>query len=126
MCIDFEATCFDDSTLKRRRNIQEIIEFPVVLFNLQTGATEGEFHRYVRPVEIPILSDYCKNLTGISQSEVNSATTLQEVLKEFNVWIKKTIKEKDLIMPKTNSSNMDGNCCLVTWTNWDILIQVIT
>lgn len=122
-CIDFEATCFDIPSHKRRK-IQEIIEFPAVLINLKTGVIEAEFHRYVRPVEIPELSDYCKNLTGITQEMVDQAQTLQQVMEEFRGWIKQTIKEKNLIMPKTRKSNIDGNCCLVTWTNWDFLIQV--
>lgn len=123
LCIDFEATCFDIPTHKKRK-IQEIIEFPAVLINLETGQIESEFHRYVRPVEIPILSDYCKNLTGISQETVDGANILQEVMEEFRVWVKQLIKDKDLIMPKTRKSNLDGNCCLMTWTNWDFLIQV--
>jgi len=123
ICIDFEATCFDIPTHKKRK-LQEIIEFPAVLLNLETGIIESEFHQYVRPVEIPILSDYCTNLTGISQEMVQEAKTIQEVMEEFRIWIKQIIKEKDLIMPKTKKSNLDGNCCLVTWTNWDFLIQV--
>ncbi|CAG9805131.1 unnamed protein product [Chironomus riparius] len=123
LCIDFEATCFDIPSHKKRK-IQEIIEFPAVLLNLETGEIESEFHRYVRPVESPILSDYCKNLTGISQETVDGATILQEVMEEFRVWVKQTIKDKDLIMPKTKKSNLDGNCCLMTWTNWDFLIQL--
>lgn len=123
LCIDFEATCFDIPTHKKRK-IQEIIEFPAVLINLDTGIIISEFHRYVRPVEIPILSDYCKNLTGISQETVDGANILSEVMEEFRIWIKQTIKENELIMPKTRKSNLDGNCCLMTWTNWDFLIQV--
>lgn len=123
ICIDFEATCFDSPAHKKRK-IQEIIEFPAVLVDLVTGEILGEFHRYVRPVETPILSDYCKNLTGISQETVDGANILQEVMDEFRIWVKKIIKEKELIMPKTRKGNLDGNCCLVTWTNWDFLIQV--
>lgn len=41
-----------------------------------------------------------------------------------NLQIKETIKEKELILPKTKKSNLEGNCALVTWTNWDFLIQL--
>lgn len=71
ICVDFEATCFIQSYQKRK--IQEIIEFPAVLINLETGKIEKEFHSYVQPTEIPILSDYCKNLTGIEQASVENA-----------------------------------------------------
>ncbi|KAG5682363.1 hypothetical protein PVAND_011719 [Polypedilum vanderplanki] len=123
LCIDFEATCFDMPTYQKRK-IQEIIEFPAVLINLQNGVIESEFHRYVRPTEIGILSEYCTNLTKISQATVDSAKVLQDVIEEFRIWLKELIKEKNLIMPKTKKSNLDGNCCICTWTNWDILIQL--
>jgi ERI1 exoribonuclease 2 len=41
LCIDFEATCFDIPSYQKRK-IQEIIEFPAVLINLQDGAIESE------------------------------------------------------------------------------------
>jgi len=43
------------------------VEFPAVLLNTRSGEVEDEFHRYVQPQECPILSDFCKQLTGISQ-----------------------------------------------------------
>lgn len=59
--IDFEATCFEKPF---NRNKQEIIEFPAVLLNLTTGKIEKEFHKYLRPVEIPVLSEYCEEYKG--------------------------------------------------------------
>ena len=43
------------------------VEFPAILLNLQTGNIESEFHQYVLPEENPLLSDFCKQLTGITQ-----------------------------------------------------------
>jgi len=43
------------------------VEFPAVLLNTRSGEIEAEFHQYVQPQENPILSDFCKQLTGISQ-----------------------------------------------------------
>lgn len=119
--IDFEATCFEKPF---NRNKQEIIEFPAVLLNLETGIIEKEFHKYLRPVEIPILSDYCKNLTGISQETVDDGELFASVMEEFRKWVKLTIKEKKLVLPKTKKSNLDGNCAFVTWGNWDFHIQL--
>lgn len=121
--IDFEATCFEKPFNDRKK--QEIIEFPAVLLNLQTGAIEKEFHRYLRPVEIPKLSDYCKNLTGISQETVDGGELLEKVMEDFKRWIKETIREYGLILPKMKKSNREGNCALVTWGNWDFLIQLV-
>lgn len=44
-----------------------IVEFPAVLLNTLTGVVESEFHYYVMPEEQPMLSDFCKQLTGITQ-----------------------------------------------------------
>ena len=77
--IDFESTCW-----KEKKGAQEIsklppplpmlrfsynssVEFPAVLLDLQTGDIVAEFQQYVQPQECPILSDFCKELTGISQ-----------------------------------------------------------
>lgn len=119
--IDFEATCFEKPF---NRNKQEIIEFPAVLLNLETGAIEKEFHKYLRPVEIPILSEYCTNLTGITQDTVDSGELILDVVEEFRQWMKKTIKEYELVLPKTKKSNVEGNCGFCTWGNWDFLIQL--
>ncbi|GFO41858.1 eri1 exoribonuclease 2-like [Plakobranchus ocellatus] len=61
--IDFESTCWENDKLIP----QEIIEFPAVLLNTCTGQIEDEFHYYLQPSEHPILSDFCQQLTGISQ-----------------------------------------------------------
>ncbi|PKU63021.1 putative exonuclease domain-containing protein [Dendrobium catenatum] len=64
--IDFEATCEKDKIL----HPQEIIEFPSVLVNSCTGCQEASFQTYVRPVHHQLLTDFCKELTGIQQIQV--------------------------------------------------------
>lgn len=114
ICIDFEATCWDAPVCNKRK-IQEIIEFPAVLINIETGKIEKEFQRYCKPTEIPTLSEYCINLTGITQDKVDNGSLLADVMEEFRLWVKETIKEKELILPKTKSSNLAGNTALMTW-----------
>jgi ERI1 exoribonuclease 2 len=46
LCIDFEATCFE-MPQQQKRKIQEIIEFPVVLINLETGLIECEVSKKI-------------------------------------------------------------------------------
>jgi inhibitor of KinA sporulation pathway (predicted exonuclease) len=118
----FQATCFEKPFNDRKK--QEIIEFPAVLLNLETGSIEKIFHRYLRPIEIPILSDYCINLTGISQETVDQGDILENVMLDFKNWVKETIKEFGLVLPKMKKSNKEGNCAFVTWGNWDFLIQL--
>ena len=43
------------------------VEFPAVLLNTSTGSIESEFHTYVLPEENPQLSEFCTELTGITQ-----------------------------------------------------------
>jgi ERI1 exoribonuclease 2 len=43
------------------------VEFPAVLLNTLTGEIESEFQFYVQPQEQPVLSEFCKQLTGITQ-----------------------------------------------------------
>ena len=83
--LDVEATCEEFN----KDFIHEIIEFPVVLVDLlaDDGPTVvDEFHSYVRPTVNGTLSEFCKRLTGISQSQVDRAPTLPEVLSEFDSW----------------------------------------
>lgn len=80
---DLEATCWPKETPGVR---QEIIEIGAIRLD-QTGQVRGEFHRMVRPVIHPMLSPYCRNLTGIRQEEVSSAKTFAQVLPQFLDWL---------------------------------------
>lgn len=64
--IDFEATCDKE----KNPHPQEIIEFPAVLVNSITGQLEDQFQVYVRPTHNQLLSNFCKDLTGIQQTQV--------------------------------------------------------
>lgn len=83
LCVlDVEATC-----KKNNKNfVHEIIEFPVVVIDLHEGGVFGEFHTYVRPTTNSTLSAFCTQLTGITQEQVDSAPTLEEVLAQFETW----------------------------------------
>ncbi|KAK3845624.1 MAG: ribonuclease H-like domain-containing protein [Linnemannia gamsii] len=84
LCFDVEATC---ELGFRFEFPSEVIEFPVVLLDGSTLEIVDEFHSYVRPTHRPILSDFCKDLTGISQETVDSAPTFVEVLERFEEWL---------------------------------------
>jgi hypothetical protein len=43
------------------------VEFPAVLLNTLTGEIESEFQFYVQPQEQPVLSEFCQQLTGLTQ-----------------------------------------------------------
>ncbi len=81
--IDFECTCWEDRSI----DAHEIIEFPAIIMNSRTLQIEYEFQEYVRPTESPLLSDFCTALTGIHQSDVDHADTLEIVLHNFNYFL---------------------------------------
>lgn len=64
--IDFEATC----DKAKNPHPQEIIEFPSVIVSSMTGQLEACFQTYVRPTCNQMLSEFCKDLTGIQQIQV--------------------------------------------------------
>ncbi|KAI8822515.1 ribonuclease H-like domain-containing protein [Fimicolochytrium jonesii] len=82
--LDVEATC-DKDTLFEFPN--EIIEFPVILIDGRTMEAIATFHRYVRPVVNPLLSDFCIELTGITQDVVDGAKSFPEMMCEFEEWL---------------------------------------
>lgn len=84
--VDFEATCSDKDEFPREE--MEIIEIGAVLVD-STYNVIAEFSAFVRPQINPNLTAFCTQLTGIVQSDVDSAKTFPEVLAEWESWIQK-------------------------------------
>uniref|UniRef100_A0A7S1MQX0 Exonuclease domain-containing protein n=1 Tax=Neobodo designis TaxID=312471 RepID=A0A7S1MQX0_NEODS len=82
LVIDFEATC--DANVHNFPN--EIIEFPCVALDTRTCRVIGEFHSFVRPILRPKLTEFCTELTGITQDQVDAAPPLPEVVARFEQW----------------------------------------
>jgi len=86
LIIDLEATCWSKDTpegrIKSNRNENEIIEIgaAIVSHDFQILHSIGFF---VKPTINPILSDFCKTLTSIQQSDVDNAETLNIVWPKF-------------------------------------------
>ncbi|XP_065706635.2 ERI1 exoribonuclease 2 isoform X2 [Patagioenas fasciata] len=105
--LDFEATCWG----RAERRVPEIREI------------ESEFHTYVQPQEHPVLSDFCKELTGITQNQVDEAVPLNICLSQFWKWIQKIQREKKIIFSSDVPSHSNSEaklCTFVTWTDWDL------
>ena len=81
--IDFEATCWEEE----RPADQEVIECGCVTMERETRRLTGEFSTYVRPVRYPDLSDYCSALTGITQTDVDTAPTFPYALGMMVDWL---------------------------------------
>jgi inhibitor of KinA sporulation pathway (predicted exonuclease) len=79
--VDLEATCWDDKVFQRQNS--EIIEIGALLLSLNDENYLNiikEFDIFVKPIKHPVLSDYCKNLTSISQSDVDNGVSLSEAM----------------------------------------------
>ncbi|MDD4930701.1 MAG: exonuclease domain-containing protein [Candidatus Colwellbacteria bacterium] len=81
--LDFEATCWDTN------NEHEIIEFPTVIIDLDTNTVIDRFEQFVLPKNKPRLSEFCHNLTTITQDQVNSGISLPEALKRHQQFMSK-------------------------------------
>ena len=82
--IDLEATCWEHI---RNTDRMEIIEIGAVLLPSASESPTHEFSRFVRPVVEPRLSDFCKQLTSIDQSDVDGADTFWTVFHDLLDWI---------------------------------------
>uniref|UniRef100_A0ACD5UMG6 Uncharacterized protein n=2 Tax=Avena sativa TaxID=4498 RepID=A0ACD5UMG6_AVESA len=107
LVVDFEATCEKD----KRIYPQEIIEFPSVLVDGSTGRIESAFRRYVRPKHHPVLTKFCRDLTGIRQEDVDGGVDLGDALCLHDAWLKAATAG-------TGAKKGDG-LAVVTWGDWD-------
>ncbi|KAL6482505.1 hypothetical protein MHYP_G00105850 [Metynnis hypsauchen] len=116
--IDFESTCW-----REKNNYgQEIIEFPAVLLNTSNGEIESEFHSYVQPQEHPVLSEFCTELTGITQKQVEAGLPLRICLSRFARWLHTLQQEKGVVCV-TDGKNTPASghlCTFLTWSDWDL------
>ena len=85
--------------------IPEIIEFPVVAIDVATNGVVGEFHSFVRPTRNPVLSSFCRDLTGITQEQVDAAPPLREVLAAFAEWFALTFPQGTRAVLVTDGSH---------------------
>jgi len=85
LVLDFEATC--DSPINPLP--QEIIEFPVLKINSTSFEVESIFHSYVRPTVNPELSNFCTQLTGITQEIIEGQPIFEDVFENFQRWLEK-------------------------------------
>ncbi len=84
--VDLEATCSDDGAVPRNR--MEVIEIGAVMLEPFERSIAGEFQIFVRPILYPILTPFCKNLTSITQRDVDTAEVFPQSLAKFRDWLK--------------------------------------
>lgn len=82
--VDFEATCWADAS---RRGDSEIIQIGCVRMRRDDAVVSDEFEILVRPTRYPVLSELCKQITGLRQEAVDTAMTFPAAHARFTEWI---------------------------------------
>ena len=84
VALDVEATCWKKGVFSRKK---ETIEIGAVLLLIDRDeSTWPELQTFVRPARLPRLSTFCRELTGITQENVDAAPTFPEALQLFLEW----------------------------------------
>ena len=81
---DLEATCWEGDAATNKR--QEVIEIGAVKVN-DFGEVVGHFSHFIKPVAHPTLSVFCRNLTSITQKDVERAEEFEAVIEKFQDFI---------------------------------------
>lgn len=115
LVIDFEATCNHPV----QTDPMELIEFPVLAVDGMSFEVKSKFHRYVKPKLNPSLSDYCVNLTGITQDTVDSSEPFEKVFNKFINWM---VDDAKLLNGRTLLPLEP--LTVITCGNWDLSIAL--
>jgi inhibitor of KinA sporulation pathway (predicted exonuclease) len=84
IAVDVEATCWKKGVFSRKK---ETIEIGAVRLLLDRAESSWPaFQTFVRPLRLPRLSSFCRELTGIAQDDVDAAPAFPEALRVFMEW----------------------------------------
>jgi inhibitor of KinA sporulation pathway (predicted exonuclease) len=83
LVIDLEATTEEGGWPVAE---MEIIEIGATLVN-QDGRELDHFERFVRPQRRPLLTHFCRELTHITQDNIDTAAPLDAVWPQFERWL---------------------------------------
>jgi len=100
--LDFEANCSSEGS-----DDYEIIEFPVILVDSKTGQIVAEFREFIQLVNHQQLSDFIKDFTHITDSQVKSGLTWSDCLVALDKWCQEQ---------EVNSENTT----VITCGDWDL------
>ena len=118
LCIlDFEATCDDPKKIAN-----EIIEFPSVLLKWNNKNSKFEeisrFQEYCKPLHNVKLTDFCYQLTGITQKQVDKGSNFPDTLNRHYQWICKHVPELKEYPKKLP-------VLIVTCGHWDMMTMMV-
>jgi inhibitor of KinA sporulation pathway (predicted exonuclease) len=85
--IDLECTCWDREDSNKQPH--ETIEIGAILLD-ENYSPIKEFDIFVKPLDNFALTEYCTNLTSITQKDVDSAPTLSVAISRLKEWLGNT------------------------------------
>lgn len=99
--------------------VNEVIEIGAYKVN-QLGEVLDVFNKFIKPTVNPILSDFCRQLTSISQSDVDKSKTFPHIIQEFQDWI--NVQEELTFAPgvslTSSCSKMTASSTSWSTTGW--------
>jgi inhibitor of KinA sporulation pathway (predicted exonuclease) len=81
---DIEMNCNDDKKIKE---ISESISIGAVKVFDDGEISSDKFYSLIKPAKQSILSDKCKEITRLSQDDIDSAVGFKEVMINFSRWV---------------------------------------
>ncbi|MBV6627144.1 MAG: exonuclease domain-containing protein [Rivularia sp. (in: Bacteria)] len=85
LIVDVEATCCNNGSIPKEE--MEIIEIGAVMLNRSTWEIDSHYQQFIKPVRHPKLTNFCQQLTSITQKNLESAPIFPQVIPQFKEWI---------------------------------------
>ena len=83
LVIDLEATTDDGGWPLEEMEVIEIGASVVT----RTGREVGHFQRFIRPQRRPLLTPFCRQLTRITQANIDAGAPMVQVWEQFERWL---------------------------------------
>jgi inhibitor of KinA sporulation pathway (predicted exonuclease) len=85
LIVDLESTCCENGSIAKEEH--EIIEIGAVMVDTTSLKEVDSFDIFVRPVRHANLTQFCTNLTTITQANVDSAPIFSQAAGQFQLWL---------------------------------------
>lgn len=96
------------------------IEIGAVLLSVERKCIVDRFQSYVRPTFNPILSQFCVDLTGITQATVDRQKPFSYVYRDFIDWLENIRRSWGLQFLSVDQRHSSLPVTFCTWSNWDL------
>ena len=85
LIVDLESTCCNDNSIPKGEG--EIIEIGAVIVDACSLDVIDEFTSFIKPINYPVLTHFCSELTTITQNNVDCAPSFPVAIEAFYLWL---------------------------------------